>query len=154
MDRIDQWLVPAKIYDAHCHYFGYSTLIRFAQQRGFESVEQFAKEWNFKGMTMEIPPKDPSKLAERWISELNAKNVDKAVLFPEFNQIDDLQVAVGEYPDRFIPYIMLNPIDEKLDALKLLEEAISDSNFILLFTTTMHMMTESSPSMKWLKIMD
>jgi predicted TIM-barrel fold metal-dependent hydrolase len=125
MNRIDQWFVPQSIYDAHCHYFGYSTLERMASQRGFASVETFAQEWNFKGMSMEIPPIDPHEFAKRWIRELDDKGCDKAVLFPEFNQLSEMKIAVEDYPDRFIPYLMINPVDEKVDALAMLEEAYS-----------------------------
>lgn len=126
MDRYDQWLTPKFVYDAHCHYFGFVTMERFAKQRGFESVEDLAKNWNFKNMTMEIPPRDPVQLAEKWAKELETKKVNKAVLFPETNDmLEDVRVAVQEYPDLFVPYIMLNPIDNKIDPMKFLEDAIS-----------------------------
>ena len=125
MDRIDQWFVPEQIYDSHCHYFGYSTMERFAEQRGYATVDELAKNWNFKGMSMDIPPKDPSKLAELWANELEAKGCDKAVLFPEFNKIDEMIVAVEEYPDLFIPYIMLNPVEENVNPMDILETAYS-----------------------------
>ncbi len=123
MSRIDQWIEPKKIYDAHCHFFDINTYTRFAKQRGFNSVEDFAKNYNFKNMKFEIPPKDPKKLAERWISELDSKKCDKAVLFPEVNKIDSVGIAVDEYPDRFIPYLMFNPLEE--NAMGILETAIS-----------------------------
>ncbi|MHA2249997.1 MAG: amidohydrolase family protein [Candidatus Kariarchaeaceae archaeon] len=123
MSRIDQWIIPDKIYDAHCHYFDYSTLERFASTRGYATVDEFINNFNFKNMKFEIPPKNPKKLADRWILELNNKGCDKAVLFPETNKIDSVQVAVEEYPDRFIPYLMFNPTVE--NAMDILEDAIS-----------------------------
>ncbi len=127
MSRFDQWLVPKKIYDAHLHIFTYKGMEKRVKQAGMNSVEEmaelFSKRTNNK---FEIPPKDTNELLKRWVGEMNANNVEKALILPDWNSTEIVELASKDYPDRFIPYLMINPMEE--GAYELMVDAFSKWN--------------------------
>lgn len=122
--RVDYWITPSKIYDAHLHTFSYQGIERRAKAQGFNSVEELMTTWqNRAKLNWELPPKDMQAFVGKWAQELDKYGVEKALIMPDWNDHGFLEIASKEYPDRFIPFMMLNPKEE--NAMDLLEEGIS-----------------------------
>jgi uncharacterized protein len=122
--RVDYWFNPEQIWDAHVHAFTYKGLEKRAKAQGHESVEAMLEV--FKSRTKldwVIPPKKVEDHVKLWIDELEKHQVNKALIMSDWNDDAFLKTSIQDYPDRIIPYLMLNPKDE--NSLKVLEDAIS-----------------------------
>lgn len=124
MKRIDEWIVPEKIYDAHHHFFSYQGLERRAKRMGYDSLEVMAKEMGERTkQPVELPNPDINLFLDDWVKELDDKGVDKSMMLPDWNDLKLVEVAMKRYPDRFIPFLMINPNEE--GSLKAIEEGYS-----------------------------
>ncbi len=125
--RIDQWFQPKKIYDAHCHFFTYSGLLQRASKQSEEKPEELIKKFSERINTpITLPPKDDKEFLQIWIDELDRNNVDKVVTLPDWNMDEFVRLGMSEYPDRFIPFLMIDPREKGV--VDLLETAYSDFN--------------------------
>ncbi|MHA2278902.1 MAG: amidohydrolase family protein, partial [Candidatus Kariarchaeaceae archaeon] len=124
MKRIDQWIVPDKIYDAHHHLFSYQGLEKRAKRMGYESLEKMVEEMSSRtNQKFDLPDPNISLFLKKWVNELDQKNVDKSLILADWNDLNVVEIAMEQYSDRFIPFLMLNPKEE--GAFKLLEDGYS-----------------------------
>lgn len=124
MKRIDEWFVPEKIYDAHFHTFTYQGLESRAKRAGFESLEKMIEARGQRmGRHTELPPKSIKDLVDKWVGEMDKYGVTKGMTLTDWNDPSFLEVAMKDYPDRFIPYMMVNPKEE--GAYQIFEDAYS-----------------------------
>jgi uncharacterized protein len=93
--------------DAHVHFFSH----RFFQTL----VEQSADLPEFQAkMGWTLPPVDPTRLAERWATELNGHGVERASIIASMpGDESSVLAAANAYPNRFWAYAMVNPTDPK-----------------------------------------
>ena len=91
--------------DAHTHFFSR----RFFDGLGSETGQDAAAVAATLGW--ELPPEDPTGLAERWVAELDAQGVERAALIASIPG-DEASVlaAAAAFPDRFYAYAMVNPL--------------------------------------------
>ena len=120
MINVDNWHTPKKIYDAHLHVFNYRGMVTRANRLGFETPEEIVSYMSQRvGSNFVIPPKDDNALLLLWVDELQKNNVDKAIILPDWNSTDIIEIASKEYPDLFFRFMMINPQEEHaLDTLK------------------------------------
>lgn len=122
--RVDQWIRPTKIYDAHLHMFTYDDLSKRASRMGFKSLEELYANMKMRtGRTSELPPKTIEEFVKKWIGEMDKYGVTKGMTLPGWNNLDIVEYVTKEYSDRFIPFMMINPKEEQ--AFNLLQEAYS-----------------------------
>lgn len=92
------------ISDAHIHFFSHAYLSGLARQKGIPVEEAVAT------LGWELPPADPARAASRWVSELDTRGVDSAVLIASVHGDDDsVAAAMRAYPGRFHGFFMLDP---------------------------------------------
>ena len=61
-------------------------------------------------LAFEFPPKDPEELAKRWVKELDRHGLARSVLIASVpGDEESVSIAARAFPERFIPYFMLNP---------------------------------------------
>src|SRR5437763_7113925 len=89
--------------DAHVHFFSH----KFFQSLVSQAQELPALQDKIGLM---LPPVDPTRLAEKWATELNRHGVSRAAIIASIPG-DEASVlsATNAYPERFWPYAMLNP---------------------------------------------
>lgn len=92
-----------KVADAHAHFFSHNFFRTLAAS--LPSPEVLREKLPF-----EFPPEDPVALASRWASELDRHAVARTVLIASVpGDEESVAAAARAYPERFIPYFMLNP---------------------------------------------
>ncbi len=96
-----------EVADAHAHLFSYAFFQTLAGQRGQpDRVEDLVNELGW-----EVPPKDSSKLAARWVRELDSHFVAQSVLMSSVpGDENSATEIVAARPDRFYGYFMFNPL--------------------------------------------
>lgn len=63
-----------------------------------------------ENLPFEFPPEDPAALASRWVEELDRNGISRSVLIASVpGDEESVAAAASAYPERFIPYFMLNP---------------------------------------------
>src|SRR5438105_5796037 len=89
--------------DAHVHFFSHRFFQALAPQ-GFDLPALQEK------LGWQLPPVDPNGLAEVWSTELNRHGVSRAAIIASVPG-DEASVlaAANAYPQRFLPYAMVNP---------------------------------------------
>jgi predicted TIM-barrel fold metal-dependent hydrolase len=89
--------------DAHVHFFSHKFFQSLAGQARDLPALQETLGW-------QLPPADPARLAENWVTELNRHGVSRAAIIAS-TPGDEASViaAANAYPNRFLPYAMLNP---------------------------------------------
>jgi uncharacterized protein len=91
--------------DAHCHFFSTKFFATLSQQRGKnDTVAGLCKELGWDD------PGEPDALADRWVRELDAHQVNRAALIASVPS-DEASVgaALAKHPTRFVGYFMVNP---------------------------------------------
>jgi uncharacterized protein len=90
--------------DAHVHFFSRPFFSALAEQKKIpvETLESL--------LGWQVPDPDPERLAAAWIQELDRHGVAKAALIASIPG-DHTSVigAVGQFPQRFLGYMMVNP---------------------------------------------
>ncbi len=103
-----------EVSDAHVHFFSRNFFAILAAQRGSvqEGVEGGASlEEAGSLLGWEIPPPEPERLAERWVTELDRHGVSRAALIASLpGEEGSVEAAVAHQPDRFWGYFMVNPL--------------------------------------------
>ena len=97
--------------DIHTHFFSrrfFETLARDDEQGRFAADPVGTM---CAALAWEIPG-EPQALAARWVAELDAQQVSRAVLIASVpGDEDSVAVAVAAAPTRFVGFFMLNPAD-------------------------------------------
>jgi predicted TIM-barrel fold metal-dependent hydrolase len=92
-----------RVNDAHVHFFSH----KFFQTLVTPSAELPSIQEKV-GWT--LPPVDPTRLAEKWTTELNKYGVDRASLIASVpGDESSVLAAAAAYPNRFFPFAMVNP---------------------------------------------
>jgi uncharacterized protein len=93
--------------DAHLHFFSHRFFQTLVGQASDLPGLQAKMGWT-------LPPVDPTRLAERWATELNGQGVARAAIIASVPG-DEASVlaAANAYPNRFWAYAMVNPTDPK-----------------------------------------
>jgi predicted TIM-barrel fold metal-dependent hydrolase len=91
--------------DTHCHFFSTTFFSTLSRQRGKgDTVQQLCRELEWDD------PGAPHALADRWVSELDAKGVARAALIASApNDEESVAAAVARHPTRFVGFFMLDP---------------------------------------------
>ena len=124
------------INDAHCHFFSPQFFRALARQRG-ETPGQSASD-----LCRELQWDDPAAadaLADRWVSELEARGVSRAALIASVPG-DEASVAeaVAHHPSRFVGFFMVDPA--AADAPDRVRRAVEDMHLraVCLFPAMHH----------------
>ena len=105
--------------DAHCHFFSSGFFSALARQRGTGATgDEISRELEWE------TPGAAGDLADRWVQELDAHGVARAVIIGSVPG-DEVSVAtaVGRHPSRLVGYFMLDPSSS--DAVDLTTRALS-----------------------------
>src|SRR5947199_7251583 len=93
--------------DAHVHFFSHRFFQTLVGQSSDLPGLQAKMGWT-------LPPVDPTRLAERWATELNAQGVERASIIASVPGDESSVLAAGSAcPNRFFPYAMINHTDPK-----------------------------------------
>lgn len=90
--------------DAHIHFFSQPFFAALAEQKKvpMETLESL--------LGWPMPSEDPLQLAAAWIQQLDRYGVTKATLIASIpGDHNSVIAAVGQYPERFWGYMMVNP---------------------------------------------
>ncbi len=91
------------VVDAHAHFFSHNFFRTLAAS--LPSPEVLKEKLPF-----DFPPEDPEALASRWVSELDRHGIARTVLIASVpGDEESVAAAARAFPERFIPYFMLNP---------------------------------------------
>lgn len=127
------------VFDAHTHFFSfnfYKLLIEQKEERQSLETELKRIQENTK---IEIPPREPKKLADRWIAEMDKYGIHRIVSFASLpGDESSIAEAISAHPERLIGYFMLNPTLR--NAADITERNLRDLRFkgILLFPAMYH----------------
>ncbi|MGI8960372.1 MAG: amidohydrolase family protein [Bryobacteraceae bacterium] len=103
--------------DAHVHFFSHKFYSTLARQKKLESAEALSPLLNW-----EIASPDPAALAKSWVADLDRQGVNRACLIASMHGDEEsVSAAVAAYPDRFLGYFMLDPLQP--DALERVRSA-------------------------------
>ena len=113
------------VFDAHAHFFSH----KFFQGLLDPIKGRFGKDDAYtalgKELGLELPDRDPAKLAARWVAEMDSKGVSRMVLMASaVGDEESAAVAVKAYPDRIAGYFMLDPT--RPDAAVRVRRALKD----------------------------
>jgi predicted TIM-barrel fold metal-dependent hydrolase len=108
------------VIDAHAHFFSHSFFASLA--KALDSPPQAGELYAVLGkkLPFDFPPEDDAALARRWVEELDRHAIARTVLIASVpGDEDSVATAASAYPERFIPYFMLNPkAQDALDRTK------------------------------------
>ena len=104
LSRSSPW-GPLAVADAHIHFFSshfFSTLV--SQKRGL-TMEAAGAELGWQ-----LPPHEPEKLAAVWVEELDRHGIFASALIASVPGDEASVIAAARaFPDRFLPFAMVNP---------------------------------------------
>jgi predicted TIM-barrel fold metal-dependent hydrolase len=91
--------------DSHCHFFTEGFFAALAWQRGrAESIEDLTRELGWE------TPGSAEQLADRWVRELDAHGVSRAVLIGSVSRDEEaVGAAVARHPTRLVGFCMVDP---------------------------------------------
>jgi predicted TIM-barrel fold metal-dependent hydrolase len=105
------------VQDSHVHFFSHDFYAALARQKKMSSAEDL-----HPLLGWEIPAPDPALLAHQWITEMDAKGVERAAIIGSIHGDEtSISAAVAHAPQRFYGYFMLDPTQS--DALDRLSAA-------------------------------
>ena len=107
------------INDAHCHFFSSRFLELLAPDAGGAEALAAKLEWD--------PPRTPTELGDRWVSELDRHDVSRAALIASIpGDAVSVAEAVAHHPHRFVGFFMHNPVAGSADTA--LERGLKELN--------------------------
>jgi predicted TIM-barrel fold metal-dependent hydrolase len=96
--------------DAHTHFFSQQFFQTFARQAQHNLPAEAPLTAVAERLGVEIPPDDPTQLAQRWVSEMDKYGIDQLVMFTSVpGDHPSVATAVRAFPERIIGYLMLDP---------------------------------------------
>ncbi|HUU47121.1 MAG TPA: amidohydrolase family protein, partial [Acidobacteriota bacterium] len=135
-----------ELLDVHTHFLSYNYFRLLTQLRkSYDDVDKFICE-RARRRGFDVPPKDPVRLADEWVIEMDRKGVSRTVAISGIpGDEHSIREAMRIYPDRFIGVMMVNPY--LAVAEELVEHAVRDWGFrgIALYPS-LHRFSASSPS--------
>lgn len=105
-----------KIRDAHTHLFSRAYFAGLVKQKTGSAPSEAELRDVFAKLKLDMPAADPTEHAARWVAEMDAKGIDRMVLFTSLpGEQSEVAAAVKAFPTRFSGYTMVNP--HAIDAL-------------------------------------
>jgi hypothetical protein len=99
-----------EVVDAHVHFFSHRLFTTLAASLSPPPPPEKVFDVLKEKVPFEFPSPDPVELAARWVSELDKNGVSRSVLIASVpGDEESVASAARAYPDRIIPYFMLNP---------------------------------------------
>lgn len=99
---------PARLNDAHCHFFSAGFFEALAKDPAAPQVADPAVDLP-AALGWEAPA-DPARLADRWVAELDRHGVDRAALMASVPGDEaSVAAAAARHPSRFAGLFMVNP---------------------------------------------
>jgi hypothetical protein len=96
---------PLEVADAHLHFFSHNFYATLVSQKAGLTLEAAARQLGWQ-----MPPEEPEALAAIWVHELDRNGVAaSAVIASVPNDHDSAVRAARAYPQRLIPFAMVNP---------------------------------------------
>ncbi len=91
--------------DSHCHFFSSQFFTALSRQRGKgDTVAALCQELQWDD------PGTPESLADRWVRELDARNVARSALIASVPGDEaSVAAAVSRHPSRFVGFFMVDP---------------------------------------------
>jgi uncharacterized protein len=112
-----------RLIDAHTHFFSHQFFQTFARLARHNLPAEAPLTAVAQRLGVEVPPEDPTHLAQRWIDEMNKYGIDRLVMFTSVpGDHTSVANAVQAYPERLIGYTMLDPTQP--DAVDVLREGV------------------------------
>ncbi|HLE20087.1 MAG TPA: amidohydrolase family protein [Vicinamibacteria bacterium] len=116
------------VLDAHSHFFSHRFFATLAKELAGSLPEQQAVTALKERLPFEFPDPDPVSLGKRWVQELDRQGVSRTVLIASVpGDEESVAAAARAFPDRILPYFMLNPTEE--DAPRRVERAFAELGF-------------------------
>jgi uncharacterized protein len=109
-----------RLIDAHTHFFSHQFFQAFARLARQNLPAEAPLAAMAQQLGVEIPPKDATHLAQRWVSEMDRYGIDRLVMFTSVpGDHASVATAVQAFPGRIVGYIMLDPTQSTaVDALR------------------------------------
>lgn len=96
--------------DAHAHFFSHGFFATLAAELPENPSGDQLYPTLQKRLPWEFPEADPASLGKRWVAEMDRHGIDRMVLIASVPGDEESIAAAGRaYPDRIIPYFLLNP---------------------------------------------
>lgn len=117
-----------ELIDSHTYFLSHNYFHLLTQLRdSYGDVDEYiAAQARKRGFS--TPPRDPVRLADQWVIEMDRHGVSRMVAFTAIpGDESSLKEALRIYPDRFIPVMMVNPY--LAVAEELIEHAVREWGF-------------------------
>jgi predicted TIM-barrel fold metal-dependent hydrolase len=112
-----------RVIDAHTHFFSHQFFQTFARMASQNLPADDPLAGVAQRLGVEIPPHDPTHLAQRWVTEMDKYGIDQLVMFTSVpGDHPSVALAVKAFPERLTGYIMLDPTQS--NAADVLREGI------------------------------
>jgi len=99
-----------RLIDAHTHFFSHQFFQTFARLAQHNLPAEAPLTAVAQRLGVEVPPEDPTLLAQRWVTEMEKYGIDRLVMFTSVpGDHAAVATAVQAFPERLIGYIMLDP---------------------------------------------
>jgi predicted TIM-barrel fold metal-dependent hydrolase len=120
---IDSPWGPLRVIDAHAHLFSHVFFQTFARLAQHTLPAEAPLTAMAQRLGVDIPPADPTLLAQRWVQEMDTYGLERLVLFASVpGDHASVAAAVRAFPERLVGYLMLDPT--QADAVDLLRQAV------------------------------
>lgn len=111
------------VIDAHTHFFSHRFFQTFAQLAKHNLPDEAPLAAVAQRLGVEVPPEDPTILAQRWVQEMDKYGLERLVMFTSVpGDHPSIATAMRAFPERIIGYTMLDPTQST--ASDLLREAV------------------------------
>ena len=99
-----------RLIDAHTHFFSHRFFQTYARLAQHSLPAEAPLTAVAQRLGVEIPPDDPTHLAQRWVHEMDKYGIDQLVMFTSVpGDEHSVATAVSAFPERLIGYLMLDP---------------------------------------------
>src|SRR5262249_40424069 len=96
------------------HFFSHTFFEKIVAQKSGLTVEAAGKQ-----LAWQMPPESPEQLAEFWVHELDRYGISGAALMSSLpGDQSSVLAAVRSFPQRFLPFAMVNPREWNAAALE------------------------------------
>lgn len=110
------------VIDAHTHFFSHRFFAALAAElpKSPPEADIYPALRQRQRLFWEFPDPDPVRLGKRWVAEMDRHGIHRMVLISSIpTDEESVAAAARAFPDRIIPYFMLNPsADDATDRAK------------------------------------
>ena len=98
---------PLEVFDAHVHFFSHTFFEKLVAQKSGLTLESAAGQLGWQ-----MPPESPEQFAGVWAQELDRYGIAGAALMSSIpGEQSSVLAAVQAFPQRFLPFAMVNPLE-------------------------------------------